>query len=77
MENSEKNIELKINQISKKLKEIRLSKGYSSYETFAFDNNLNRVQYWRIESGSNITLKTLIKVLDIHKISLEDFFKDL
>jgi len=77
MENSEKNIELKINQISKKLKEIRLSKGYTSYETFAFDNNLNRVQYWRIESGSNITLKTLIKVLDIHKISLEEFFKDL
>lgn len=77
MEDSDKNIELKINQISKKLKEIRLSKGYSSYETFAFDNNLNRVQYWRIESGSNITLKTLLKVLDIHKISLEDFFKDL
>jgi len=77
MEDSDKNIELKINQISKKLKEIRLSKGYSSYETFAFDNNLNRVQYWRIESGSNITLKTLLKVLDIHKISLEEFFKDL
>jgi transcriptional regulator with XRE-family HTH domain len=77
MENSEKNIELKINQISKKLKEIRLSKGYTSYETFAFDHNLNRVQYWRIESGSNITLKTLIKVLDIHKISLEEFFKNL
>lgn len=77
MENSEKNIELKINQISQKLKEIRLSKGYTSYETFAFDHNLNRVQYWRIESGSNITLKTLIKVLDIHKISLEEFFKDL
>ncbi|WP_433763650.1 helix-turn-helix domain-containing protein [Flavobacterium ginsenosidimutans] len=77
MENSEKNIELKINQISKKLKEIRLSKGYTSYETFAFDHNLNRVQYWRIESGSNITLKTLIKVLDIHEISLEDFFKGL
>lgn len=77
MEDSDKNIELKINQISKKLKEIRLSKGYSSYETFAFDNNLNRVQYWRIESGSNITLKTLLKVLEIHKISLEEFFKDL
>lgn len=77
MEDSDKNIELKINQISKKLKEIRLSRGYTSYETFAFDNNLNRVQYWRIESGGNITLKTLLRVLDIHKISLEDFFKNL
>lgn len=77
MEDLDKNIEFKINQISNKLKEIRLSKGYTSYETFAFVNELNRVQYWRIESGKNITLKTLIKVLDIHKMSLEDFFKDL
>ncbi|WP_264551913.1 helix-turn-helix domain-containing protein [Flavobacterium sp. N2038] len=76
MENLD-NIDLKINQISKKLKEIRLSKGYTSYETFAFENDLNRVQYWRIESGKNMTLKTLIKVLDIHKITLGDFFKDL
>ncbi|RED26939.1 hypothetical protein BD847_0870 [Flavobacterium cutihirudinis] len=77
MEDSEKNIELKINQISQKLKEIRLSKGYTSYETFAFENELNRVQYWRIESGKNITLKTLLKVLEIHQISLEDFFRNL
>jgi transcriptional regulator with XRE-family HTH domain len=77
MEDVDKNIELKINEISQKLKAIRLSKGYTSYETFAFENELNRVQYWRIESGKNITLKTLIKVLDIHKISLKDFFEDL
>lgn len=77
MEDVEKKIELKINEISQKLKAIRLSNGYTSYETFAFENELNRVQYWRIESGKNITLKTLIKVLDIHKISLKDFFEDL
>lgn len=77
MEDLDKNIELKINEISKKLKEIRLSRGYTSYETFSFENDLNRVQYWRIESGRNITLKTLIKVLEIHKITLEEFFKDL
>jgi len=77
MENSDLKIDLKIKEISQKLKEIRLSKGYSSYETFAFENDLNRVQYWRIESGQNITLKTLIKVLNIHNISLEEFFKDL
>ncbi|WP_312923014.1 XRE family transcriptional regulator [Empedobacter brevis] len=77
MENLDKNIELKIKAISNKLKELRISKGYTSYETFAFDNDLNRVQYWRIESGQNITLKTLIKVLQIHEKSLEEFFKDL
>ena len=60
-----------------KVKELRIKSGYTSHESFAWDNNINRVQYWRIEKGSNITLKTLLAVLDIHKISLADFFKDI
>lgn len=67
----------RILKIANKIKELRIKKGYTSHELFAWDNNLNRVQYWRIEKGSNITLKTLLIVLDIHKISLADFFKDI
>lgn len=67
----------RILKIANKIKELRIKKGYTSHELFAWDNNLNRVQYWRIEKGSNITLKTLLMVLDIHKISLADFFKDI
>ena len=67
----------KILKIANKIKALRIEKGYSSHETFAWDNNLNRVQYWRIENGSNITLKTLLRVLDIYKISLSEFFKDI
>lgn len=77
MDKNEKEIEKQISKIANKLKELRKDKGYNSYENFAFDNNLNRVQYWRIESGQNITLKTLLKVLKIHEISLAEFFKDL
>ena len=63
--------------IANKIKELRIKKGYSSHENFAWDNNLNRVQYWRIEKGSNITLKTLLAILDIHHISLSEFFQDM
>lgn len=63
--------------ISKKLKELRIKADYTSAESFAHDHDLNRVQYWRVESGTNVTLKTLLKILDIHKISLGEFFKDL
>ena len=62
--------------ISKKLKELRIKAGYSSYETFANDYDLDRKQYWRFENGTNLTLKTLIKILQIHKVSLMDFFND-
>lgn len=63
--------------ISEKLKELRIKANYTSAESFAYDHDLNRVQYWRVESGTNVTLKTLLKILDIHKISLGEFFEDL
>lgn len=64
-------------RIANKIKELRIQQGYSSHEAFAWDNGLNRVQYWRIEKGSNITLKTLLTILDIHGISLSSFFSDI
>lgn len=70
-------IDKRIVLISKKLKELRVNANYTSAESFAYDHDLNRVQYWRVESGTNVTLKTLLKILDIHKISLGEFFKDL
>jgi len=69
--------DLRILKIANKIKELRLQKGYSSHENFAWDNNISRVQYWRIEKGSNITMKTLLTILDIHNISLGDFFRDI
>jgi transcriptional regulator with XRE-family HTH domain len=77
-DNKEDTIEYqRLMRIANKIKELRIQKGYSSHETFAWDNNLNRVQYWRVEKGSNLTLKTLFMILDIHHISLSDFFKDM
>lgn len=67
----------RIKQIADKIKQLRINAGYTSHENFAWDNGLSRVQYWRVESGANITLKTLLKILDIHQVTLEDFFKDM
>ena len=69
--------EARILKIAHKIRGLRLQKGYSSHENFAWDHNLSRVQYWRIEKGSNITIKTLLSILDIHQISLSEFFKDI
>lgn len=74
--NEKEELDPRIKKIAQKLKEMRIGKGYSNHETFAWDNELNRVQYWRVENGSNITLRTLLKILDIHGVSLRDFFSD-
>ena len=61
--------------IGKKIRQLRIEMGYRSAEIFAYEHNLNRVSYWRIEKGCNITMISLLKILDIHKISLSEFFK--
>ncbi|WP_439880920.1 XRE family transcriptional regulator [Pontibacter sp. MBLB2868] len=62
--------------IGKRLKEIRIQKGYSSYEAFALDHDLGRMQYWRLERGVNMTMKSLIRVLEIHQMTLQEFFSE-
>lgn len=67
----------RLKQIAQKLKQLRLDKGYSSYEAFAFDHELPRVGYGRHEQGNNLTIKSLLRLLDIHQVSLSDFFADM
>ena len=62
-------------KIGNRLREIRKAKGYTSYETFAFDNDIPRMHYWRMEKGlANITIRTLEKILKIHNIGFKEFF---
>lgn len=64
-----------LKRIGQKLMELRKQKGYTSHEDFAFDHDIPRVQYWRIEKGkTNLTVKSLIRLLSIHKITVEEFF---
>ena len=65
-------------KIGKKLTQLRKDKGYTSHEDFAYDHEIPRGQYWRVEKGkTNLTLKSLVKLLTIHKMSVEEFFSIL
>ncbi|WP_136468757.1 helix-turn-helix domain-containing protein [Flagellimonas onchidii] len=61
--------------ISKRIKELRLASGYTSYETFAIDKGFSRRGYWSLENGGNFTINTLLKITEIHNITLIEFFK--
>lgn len=76
MEEADKILESNIKKVAQRIRQLRIDRGYTSYENFAFDNEINRVQYWRVESGKNITLKTFFKILQIHDLTVEEFFKD-
>ncbi len=67
----------RLTAIGARIKTLRIHKGYSSAEIFAYEHDLNRISYWRMEKGSNITMASLFRILDIHQITLSEFFKDI
>jgi hypothetical protein len=77
-EANDQQFQLTLKEIGDLLAELRRSAGYKSYETFALDNHLPRIQYWRLEKGrANFTLRTLMTVLEIHNLPLDEFFSRL
>ncbi len=63
--------------IGERIKSLRINAGYKSYEVFAWENNLSRIQYWKMEKGTNCTLKSLYKVLKVHNLTYKEFFDSL
>lgn len=76
-QDQKKPLDPRIKQIAKKLEHIRIERGFTSYENFAIEFDISRMQYWRMEKGTNFTFQSFLKILDAHKISLSDFFKEL
>lgn len=65
-------------KIGSKIREIRESKGIKNYEKFAIQNNFSRSHYWNIEQGEvNLTIKTLVRILNSLEIEVEEFFLHL
>jgi transcriptional regulator with XRE-family HTH domain len=64
-----------LERIGTKLTYLRKQKGYTSHEDFAYDYDIPRFQYWRIEKGkANLTIKSLCRLTKIHNLTLEEFF---
>lgn len=64
-------------EIGNRVRALRKANTNLSAEDFANEKGFDRVQYSRIENGANVTMKTLLKVVDAHNITLKEFFSDL
>lgn len=74
-ENIEQYQQVQMTQISSALKRLRIEKGYSNYDHLAYDMGMSRSQYGAYENGQNITLLTLMKILNHFEMTLVDFFE--
>ncbi|AZB34803.1 helix-turn-helix domain-containing protein [Chryseobacterium bernardetii] len=67
-----------LKKLGKRIKEVRIAKGYSSYEYFAYEHNISRAQYGRYEKGEDLRFSTLAKVINAFGMTMKEFFlKDL
>ncbi len=70
------NIENKIAQLGKRIKDLRLSKGYTNAEKFAYEHEISRSQYAQYEQGKDLRFSSLIKLTDAFGITMEEFFSE-
>ena len=71
----EREFEKFLKSIGIQLAELREKRGFKTLKHFANHFGLPEIHYWRMENGkTNLTLKSLMKVLQIHNLTLPDFF---
>jgi transcriptional regulator with XRE-family HTH domain len=65
-----------LKKVGARLRKVRKAKGEVNYEKFAFKHDLNRSQVWRYENGEEMTLTSLVKMLNALDMTLADFFSE-
>tara|TARA_R110000796_G_scaffold96719_1_gene203209 strand:+ start:671895 stop:672131 length:237 start_codon:yes stop_codon:yes gene_type:complete len=65
--------------IGERLKKLREDSFEGGYVKFAIHHvDMQPKQYWKLEAGTaNFTIKTLLRVLAVHGITLQEFFQGL
>ncbi len=74
MKRHEPYIEKQLSNLGARIKALRKARGYSNYEQFAYEHEINRSQYGRYENGEDLRFSSLLKVLKALDITLAEFF---
>lgn len=74
MKEQDEYTEKQLKQLGKRMRELRIQKGFTNYEQFAFTHNINRSQYGKYENGEDLRFSSLLKVIRAHGMTVEEFF---
>jgi len=65
-----------LKMLGSRIKALRIKKGYSNYEFFAYDHDIPRAQFGRYENGQDLKFSSLIKIVSAFGMTLEEFFSE-
>lgn len=74
----EEELKNELENIGIRLRELRISKGYTSYRDFANKNDIEPKIYWRIEQGiSDFKYSSLKRILAGLEMSVKEFYEGM
>ena len=66
-----------LKNLGKRIRDLRIQKGYTNYEIFAYEKGISRSQYGKYETGSeDLRFSSLIRIVEAHEMSLSEFFSE-
>lgn len=65
-----------LKKLGDRIRSLRIQKGYSNYENFAFEHDIPRAQFGRYERGEDLRFSSLLKVLDAFDMTVKEFFSE-
>lgn len=65
-----------LRQLGQRIKNLRIQKGYSSFEDFAYEHGISRAQFGRYEKGQNLRYTSLTKIVQAFGITMHEFFSE-
>ncbi len=68
--------EEELKKLANRIRTLRLKKGYSNYENFAFEHDIARAQYGKYEKGEDLRYTSLLKVIKALDVSVKEFFSE-
>lgn len=71
-----KNPDKELQKLGKRIKALRIKKGYTNYEYFAYEHNIPRSQFGRYERGEDLRYSSLLRVIKAFGMTLEEFFSE-
>ena len=72
----ELNSEEELLKLGKRIKNLRIKAGYTSYEYFAYEHDIPRAQFGRYEQGKDLRFSSLVRVVNAFGMTLKEFFSE-
>lgn len=69
-------VEEELQKLGARLKQLRIEKGYTNKDFFAYDHRIHPAQYSRYERGNDLQYSTLIKLINAFGISVAEFYSE-